>query len=131
MFARQISSQDETRPRTKSSPSMVKWILLFTRFCRDQTSFPDELIPVKKAGMKIPPGMKKRHKRLEDTSSRDEILKWTCFVFLFLTYQCTKNEVLVTFTEEILNGKLRFLCSVCVQICFSRLTCLNIMKVWI
>ena len=54
---------------------MVKCLVLFTRFCRDETSFRDELIPVKKAEMKIPPGMKKREKRRENTSFRDEILK--------------------------------------------------------
>ena len=32
--------------------------------------------------------------------------------FSFMLDHCTKNEVLVTFTEEILDGKLHFLCSV-------------------
>ena len=52
----------ETRPGMKSSLSMVKCLLLFTRFCRDKISSRDELIPVKKTGMKFPPGMKKRKK---------------------------------------------------------------------
>ena len=32
--------------------------------------------------------------------------------FSFMLDHCNKNEVLVTFTEEILDGKLHFLCSV-------------------
>ena len=52
----------ETRPRMKSSLSMVKCLSLFTRFCRDEISSRDELIPVKKTGMKFQPGMKKRKK---------------------------------------------------------------------
>ena len=43
-------------PGMKSSQSMVECLLLFTRFCRD------ELIPVKKTGMKYHPGMRKRKK---------------------------------------------------------------------
>ena len=31
----------------KSSLSMVKYLLLFTRFCRDEISYWDKLIPVK------------------------------------------------------------------------------------
>ena len=72
MFTHKISSQDETRPGTKSSLSMVKSLLLFTRFCRDEISSRDELIPVKKTGMKFHRGMKKRHVK---ALSRDEILK--------------------------------------------------------
>ena len=60
VFTRQISFRDETRPGMKSSLSKVKCLLLFTRFCRDEISSRDELISVKKAGMKFHPGMKKR-----------------------------------------------------------------------
>ena len=46
MLTREISSRAETRPRTKSSLSMVKCLLLLTRFSRDEISSWDELIPV-------------------------------------------------------------------------------------
>ena len=49
-------------PGTKSSLSMVKCLLLFTRFCRDEILSQDELIHLKKTGMKFHPGMKKRKK---------------------------------------------------------------------
>ena len=65
MFTREISSRDETRPGMKSSLSVVKCLLLLTRFCRDETSYRNELIPVKKTGMKFHPGMKKRKKDVE------------------------------------------------------------------
>ena len=42
VFTREISSQDETRPEMKSSLSMVKCLLLFTRFSRDEISSRDE-----------------------------------------------------------------------------------------
>ena len=35
VFTREISSWDETCPRTKTSLSMVRCLLQFTRFCRD------------------------------------------------------------------------------------------------
>ena len=41
-FTREISSRDETRPGMKSSMSMVKCLLLFTRFCRDEISSRDK-----------------------------------------------------------------------------------------
>ena len=78
VFTREISSGDETRPEMKSSLSIVKCLLLFTRFCRDKISSQDELIPLKTTGMKFHPGMKKRR---VNTSSPDEILKWVCFFF--------------------------------------------------
>ena len=59
---REFLSRDETRPGTKSSLSMVKCLLLFTRSCRDEISSWDEFILVKKKGMKFYPGMKKRKK---------------------------------------------------------------------
>ena len=50
-------------PGTKSSLSIVKCLLLFTRFCRDKISFRDELIPVRVrlhvTEMKSHPEMKK------------------------------------------------------------------------
>ena len=63
----------------KSSLFMVKYLLLFTRFCRDEISSRDELIPVKKTETKFHPWMKKGKKRLVNTLSRDEILKWAWF----------------------------------------------------
>ena len=60
VFTREISSRDKIRRGMKSSLSMVKCLLLFTPFCRDEISSQDELIPVKKTGMKFHPGMKKR-----------------------------------------------------------------------
>ena len=42
VFTREISSRDETRPRMKSSLSMEKCLLQFTRFCRDEISSWDE-----------------------------------------------------------------------------------------
>ena len=65
VFTREISSQDETRPGMKSFLSMVKCLLLFTRFCRDEISFRDKLIG--KTGMKFHPGMIKRKKRRVST----------------------------------------------------------------
>ena len=96
VFTREISSRDETRPGMKSSLSIVKCLLLFTRFCRDKISSQDELIPLKTTGMKFHPGMKKRR---VNTSSPDEILKWVCFFFII---------------------------DVCIQIWFPKLTCLNL-----
>ena len=66
VITREISSRDETRPRMKSSLSMVKCLLLFTRFCRDEISSQEE----------------KKKKRHVNTSSWDEILKWV-FFFIF------------------------------------------------
>ena len=59
VFTRQISFRDETRPGMKSSLSKVKCLLLFTRFCRDEISSRDQLIPVKKTELNFHPGMKK------------------------------------------------------------------------
>ena len=63
VFTRDISSWVETRPGIKSSLSMAKCLLLFTRFCRNEVSFRDELIPVKKAAINFHSGMNKRKKR--------------------------------------------------------------------
>ena len=60
VFTREISSRDETRIGMKSSMSMVKCLLLFTRFCRDEISFQYELIPVKK----LHPGINKKQKNI-------------------------------------------------------------------
>ena len=67
VFTREISSRVETHPGMKSSLSMVKCLLLFTRFCRDEIWSRDErqgwnFIPERKTGMKFHPGMKKRKK---------------------------------------------------------------------
>ena len=79
VFIRETSSWDEIRRGMKSSLSMVKCLFLFTYFCRDEISFRDELIPVKKTEIKIHPVIKKRKKRVH-TSSRDEISKWEFFL---------------------------------------------------
>ena len=70
VFTPEISSQDETRPGMKSSLSMVKCLLLFTRFCRDEISSQDE----------------KKKKRRVNTSSWDETLKWACFFNFWCMY---------------------------------------------
>ena len=49
VFTREISS------RMKSSLLMLKCLSLFTHFCRDEISSQDELILVKKTGMKFHP----------------------------------------------------------------------------
>ena len=67
MFTREILSQDETRPGLKSSLSMVKCLLLLTRFFRTH--------PCQKDMDEIHPRIKKKKKRCVNTSSRDEILK--------------------------------------------------------
>ena len=53
----------------------LKCLLLFARFCRDEISSRDELIPIKKTGMGFHPGMKNKKKRCVSTPSRDEILQ--------------------------------------------------------
>ena len=40
----------------------MKYLSLFTPFCRDEISSGDELIPAKKTGMKFHPGIKKGKK---------------------------------------------------------------------
>ena len=57
--------------------------VLFTRFCRDEISPRDELIHVKKTGMKFHFGIKKKKKRRINTSSRDENLKRAFFFLIF------------------------------------------------
>ena len=57
MFTREISSPDETRSGMKSSLSIVKCLLLFTRFCQDEISSPDE-----RQGWDFIPGWKKEKK---------------------------------------------------------------------
>ena len=57
VFTREISSQDETRPGMKSFLSMVKCLLLFTRFCRDEISSRDDK-KKKKTCKHFRPGMK-------------------------------------------------------------------------
>ena len=69
MFTREISSRDETRPRMKSSLSMVKCLLLFTRFGRDEISSRDE-----RQG-EISSWDEKNKKRRVNTSFPDDILK--------------------------------------------------------
>ena len=62
VFTREISSRDKTCRGMKSSLSMVKCLLLFTRFRRDEISSRGELIPIKKTGRKFDPEMRKRKK---------------------------------------------------------------------
>ena len=51
----------------------VNALLLFTRFCRNEISCADELIPVKQKGMKFHPAIKKKKNRRVNTSSKHEI----------------------------------------------------------
>ena len=55
--------QVKYHPGMKSTLSMMKCILLFKRFCRDEISSRDVLIPVKKTEMKFHPGLKKKRKK--------------------------------------------------------------------
>ena len=64
----------------KSSLSMVKCLLLFTRFCRDKISSRD-----KREGWNFIPGWKKEKKTCKHFIP-DEILKWAFFLNFFLTY---------------------------------------------
>ena len=68
VITREISSRDETRPRMKSSLSMVKCLLLLTRFWRDEISSLS-----KKQREKFIPALRKEKSRV-NTSSWDEIL---------------------------------------------------------
>ena len=54
----------------KSSLSMMKCLLLFTRFSRDEISPRDELIPVQKTATKFHPGMKKGKKDVQAFNPR-------------------------------------------------------------
>ena len=68
VITREISSRDETRPRMKSSLSMVKCLLLLTRFWQDEI-----LSLSKKQREKFIPALRKEKSRV-NTSSWDEIL---------------------------------------------------------
>ena len=68
VITREISSRDETRPRMKSSLSMVKCLLLLTRFWQDEISSLS-----KKQRGKFIPALRKEKSRV-NTSSWDEIL---------------------------------------------------------
>ena len=59
-------------PGMKSSLSMVKWLLLFTRFCRDEISSRDKI-----QGWNFIPGWKRKKRRV-NISSQDDILNWAC-----------------------------------------------------
>ena len=61
-------------PGTKSSLPMAKYLLLFTRFCRDEILSRDELIPAKTTD-EISLRDEKKKKRRVNTSFQDEILK--------------------------------------------------------
>ena len=68
VITREISSRDETRPRMKSSLSMVKCLLLLTRFWQDEISSLS-----KKQREKFILALRKEKSRV-NTSSWDEIL---------------------------------------------------------
>ena len=70
-----------------------------------EMKFPPEMSSSlsKRQGWTFTPVRKKKKRRV-NTKSRDEILIWACFFLIFDVY---------------------------IQICFPKLTCLNIMKVWI
>ena len=96
--------RDETCPGMKSSLSMVKCLLLFTRFCRYEISSQDELIPVKKAGMKFHPWMKNKEKKMW---CEHFIPGWNfkMSMFFFNFWRMHSNML-------------------------SKVTCLNVMRVW-
>ena len=104
VFTPEISSRDETRPRMKSSLSMMKCLLLFTCCCQDEISTWDELIPVKKTGVKFHPGTKKKEKNTCKHLIQGWNFKMSMFFFNFWTYVF--------------------------KYAFSKLKCLNIMGVW-
>ena len=101
-----MSSRDETRPGMKSSLSMAKCLLLFTRFCRDEISSRDK---------------KKRKKRnlTKFTRCRPQAFKRSHFMHLafnrlmFLTYQASdfnnweKRKILL-YAFIILDGRFSF-----------------------
>ena len=68
VITREISSRDETRPRMKSFLSVVKCLLLLTRFWQDEISSLS-----KKQREKFIPALRKEKSRV-NTSSWDEIL---------------------------------------------------------
>ena len=70
MFTREILSRDETRSRMKSLLSMVKCLLMFTPFSRDEISSSDEPIPVSQ--LKFDARLKKNIKK-QKRRARDEI----------------------------------------------------------
>ena len=130
----------------KSSLSMVKCLLLFTRFCRDKISSRDELIPVKKTGMKFPPGMKKRRVNTLHKKCPYSELFWSALFPHFPAFRLNKERSGVSPTTDTFYAitlhprmKLKWACfcffktkiDVCIQICFLKLTCLNIMRVWV
>ena len=63
----------------------MKYLSLFTPFCRDEISSGDELIPAKKTGMKFHPGIKKGKKRCETHNPRIEFYNGHVFT-RFLTH---------------------------------------------
>ena len=101
-----MSSRDEIRPGMKSSLSMAKCLLLFTRFCRDEISSRDK---------------KKEKKRnlTKFTRCRPQAFKRSHFMHLafnrlmFLTYQASdfnnweKRKILL-YAFVILDGRFSF-----------------------
>ena len=86
-------------PRMKSTLSMMKCLLPFTRFGQDEVSTRNELIPVKKAGMKFHSGMKKK---------------------MYKHFMCKPNFTMSIFLLNFWRMYSTF---------FPTLICLNIMKV--
>ena len=79
MFTREISSRNETRPGTKSCLSVLKCLLLFTRFLPRWNLIPGWTHPCQKGRDEISSRDEKKKKRRVNISYRDEILKWACF----------------------------------------------------
>ena len=67
----------------------MKCHLQFTSFCRDEISSQNELIPVKKTGMKFHHGMKKRKKDVQTFHPGMEF--WKEHVFLKMFWRMHSN----------------------------------------
>ena len=83
-----------TRPGMKSSLSMVKYLLLllFTPFCQHEISSRDELIHVKKTGMKFYPVMKKEKK-----TSKRFTPGWSFkMIVFFFNFWCMNSNIMGT-----------------------------------
>ena len=89
-------------PGMKLSLSMVKCLLLFTRFCRDEISSRYELIPVKNRD-EISSRNEKKKTRCVNISSGDEILKLVFFFYFWRMYSNMLSKVNVFEHNESMN----------------------------
>ena len=70
-------------PGMKSFPSLVKCLLLFICFSRDEILSQNKFIPVKNREMKFHFAIIKNTKRRVNILLRDGNLKWACFYLIF------------------------------------------------